>query len=366
MPRVPDRASARGLRRSGFTLIELLVVIAIIAVLIALLLPAVQQAREAARRSQCKNNLKQFGLALHNYLDTHGVFPYARGGTSAADPNGNGNRLSGVVGLLPYLDQAPLFNQISSPLTVNGTTFPAMGPAPWSGSYPPYRQRLPVMLCPSATEHIGNNDNFGRRNYMFNSGDSVHVGAVGDGDATRLGYARRPRGIFGYQSSVRISAITDGTSNTIMMAERKTPGNNRDFGNMAQDTGYATANECRAITSNGQYNANVTVSPRIGLRWAEGGADSSSFNTIVPPNGPSCNFTGNTGDSRDGFHTAGSAHTGGIQVVMADGSVRFISENIDAGNLSANPAYNALPSQSPFGTWGALGTKAGAEVVGEF
>src|SRR5690606_28625210 len=106
-------------RRSGFTLIELLVVIAIIAILIALLLPAVQQAREAARRTQCKNNLKQVGLALHNYHDVFGSFTYKSGGTdrppSSAPCNlGNARRRSGWVGLLPYIDQGPLYNQIES------------------------------------------------------------------------------------------------------------------------------------------------------------------------------------------------------------------------------------------------------------
>src|SRR5438552_8131033 len=115
-------------RRLGFTLIELLVVIAIIAVLIALLLPAVQQAREAARRSQCKNNLKQLGLALHNYHETYGVFPFECGGTGwTGSGTGNWGRLSGTVVLLPFLDQTPLWNQISTALPGGAV----------SGKYPP-------------------------------------------------------------------------------------------------------------------------------------------------------------------------------------------------------------------------------------
>src|SRR5215472_14104584 len=109
--------------KRGFTLIELLVVIAIIAVLVALLLPAVQQAREAARRAQCKNNMKQLGLALHNYHDVATVFPFEAGGTGWSGPGtGNWGRLSGLVLLTPYLDQQGLWNQISTPMTVSWST----------------------------------------------------------------------------------------------------------------------------------------------------------------------------------------------------------------------------------------------------
>src|SRR6187399_3083624 len=115
-------------RRKAFTLIELLVVIAIIAVLIALLLPAVQQAREAARRTQCKNNLKQLGLALHNYLDVAGMFPHRRGGTDGASATlSNDNHGSGLTMILPYLDQSPLYNQISSTQTFGTTTYAPFG-----------------------------------------------------------------------------------------------------------------------------------------------------------------------------------------------------------------------------------------------
>ncbi len=350
--------SQRSWRKSGFTLIELLVVIAIIAILIALLLPAVQQAREAARRSQCKNNLKQLGLALHNYHDVFNVFPYSAGGTAA-----NSLRLSGMVGLLPYLEQSALYNQISSPLTISGTTYPAMGPEPWSGAYTPWLAQLPFLVCPSAGEHIGvSGDRFGRKSYMFCGGDSANVGGV-DGTTVQA-YGRRPRGIFGWQSSTRIGAISDGTSNTVMMGERRIPTSASDFGNVVQSA-HATPNLCRQQGSGGRYNSGVTTAPRIGLRWADGGTDSSIMNTILPPNSPSCNHTA-TADSKDGYHSAGSAHTGGAHILMADGAIRFVSDNIDSGNLGANPSYTSVTSTSPFGTWGALGSKAGGEVVGEF
>jgi len=130
-------------KRKGFTLIELLVVIAIIAILIALLLPAVQQAREAARRTQCKNNLKQLGLALHNYHDVYGRFIYRKGGT-AGNP-GNANRLSGFMGLMPYIEQGPLFNTVAAG---GGTgNQPPGGPVGWTG-WAEWNVTIPALLCP--------------------------------------------------------------------------------------------------------------------------------------------------------------------------------------------------------------------------
>jgi prepilin-type N-terminal cleavage/methylation domain-containing protein len=144
-------------RRRGFTLIELLVVIAIIAILIALLLPAVQQAREAARRTQCKNNLKQIGLALHNYHDAHDCFPFGWGGTRPATGSPG---YSAISQLLPFFDQAPLYNTINFSL-------PLTDPA----NDVPRRQELPILRCPSDFDNPQPNAG-GAINYMANKGSN--------------------------------------------------------------------------------------------------------------------------------------------------------------------------------------------------
>ncbi|HWL09389.1 MAG TPA: DUF1559 domain-containing protein [Planctomicrobium sp.] len=346
-------------RQGGFTLIELLVVIAIIAILVALLLPAVQQAREAARRSQCKNNLKQLGLALHNYHDTYQMFPIRSGGTHTGT-HYNDIRLSGMVGLLPYVDQSPLFQQISGSLTINTTTYPPMGPFPWTADYTPWTAKIPAFLCPSA----GNNrlaDTIGDNHYFFCGGDSVDMGGR---DNVNLG--RNPRGVFGYQMSSKIANITDGTSSTILMSERRIPVTTTDLGNTKYGA-HATASACRATATGASYSSSSNLGGWVGSRWPDGGVTYAAFNTILPPNSPSCYFAGTTNrDGDDGYHSAGSAHTGGAHVLMGDGAVRFVSDNIDSGNLGASPRTADIPGQSPFGVWGALGSKNGGEVVGEF
>ncbi len=327
--------------RRAFTLIELLVVIAIIAILIALLLPAVQQAREAARRSSCKSNLKQFGIALHNYHDTFGALPYRSGGPATA-----GNRLSGMVSLLPYIEQANVFEAIYAGDNSGGV------PVPWgwdtdSGAIPnPYTTEITVLNCPSNPAH-SSTDSVGKHAYHFSAGDSWNVNSS------------NPRGLFGLGSSVKFRDVTDGTSNTIAMTERRFPVNSNDVGRTARDGGNHTVpNDCAAEfnAATGQYVG--SHADWSGRRWPDGGGGFSAVNTCLPPNGPQCAH--NNHDAQNGFYTASSFHTGGVQVVMTDGAVRFISENIDAGNQgTASPTSGV----SPYGVWGALGSKAGGEVL---
>lgn len=356
--------------KSAFTLIELLVVIAIIAVLIALLLPAVQQAREAARRSQCKNNLKQLGLALHNYHEAYGRFVFGKGGTGqwASNEVTNWDRLSGLVPLTPFIDQAPLWNQISAGTGGNYAGAPNhMGPEPWVDSYTPWRTSLAVLRCPSETGRGTGWPQIGRTNYAFCIGDTIrdnhHGGQWSSRDA---------RGMFFLWSSLGFSDISDGSSNTILMGEIgvANEGNRSDIiGHVARGAVNASnPAACLGTVTNGTYNTGVTIEGWRGQRWTDGNPCNTGFITVLPPNSPSC--SNGTWDGDWGIYSAGSRHTGGVHVLMGDGAVRFVSDSIDTNNKSSPDVYEsgttAVGGRSPYGVWGALGTRNGSETIGEF
>ena len=356
-------------RRKAFTLIELLVVIAIIAILIALLLPAVQQAREAARRTQCKNQLKQLGLAIHNYHDVFNKVPL--GSTIRETTNGNKvRRFNGHLGMLPYIEQAPLYNQTTSAHEAAG------GPCcSWSNNSPAVVARLPFLLCPSD----GDSSIDGRKaksNYMFCHGDGAwdhNPEWVGNG-------GRGLRGFFvaldngGKAPSRSFRDVTDGLSNTVAMGERikaKANGNSIKTGATGTKGGIqgGRRNPSLCAASVGQGGVYETVHNNggrlAGVRAFDSSPYFSTVLTIIGPNGPSCKHNNNNNHNQDGILTMTSHHTGGAQVLLGDGSVRFISDNIDTGNLVQNHS-RAIGGPSPYGVWGALGSISGGEVIGEF
>jgi prepilin-type N-terminal cleavage/methylation domain-containing protein/prepilin-type processing-associated H-X9-DG protein len=354
---VPKKQSRRG----GFTLVELLVVVAVIVLLLALLLPAVRHAGGAAERMQCTNNLKQLVLALHMYHDAHQHFPSAMGGTGADDGpiQGNADRLSGLVALLPLIERESLWKQISTPARASGIAYPAMGPAPWISAYEPWAAELPILRCPSAAKC--DETGFGQTNYAFSIGDmarNIH------GPNTVL------RGAFACGRTTRLEDITDGTSNTIAMAEIGSPLGSLVTGQVATFRSADVLDNPSLCISTldprrpKYYASNVKVG-QIGRggRWADGAASFGLVNTVLPPNSPSCAVEGRY--AADGIYSVGSRHPAGANAALADGSVRFISENVDAGDathptLLGRQLANG-PAESPYGAWGALGSAAGEE-----
>jgi prepilin-type N-terminal cleavage/methylation domain-containing protein len=373
-------------REAGFTLVELLVVIAIIGVLVALLLPAVQSAREAARRTQCSNNLKQFGLALMNYHDTFRVFPPRRGGTSSCSGASdlariqcNYDRLSAFVALLPYYEQKATADFIAGGgKTANGTVIQPGGPAAWYGSgsgiYEPWATQIKMLLCPSDRVLPGGAN--AHNSYAFSIGDTLGGNTSVNGTTVQFNHPTQPvRGIFGGSGRcIGLQFITDGSSNTIAMSERTTNGWFNGRAAAGEDMRTATVYNFPSVISNPGSCLGTTIKAtyqsgniksKFGSIWTDGQAEVVGFNTVIGPNGPSCNNDSNAGsaDATGGAITAGSNHPSGVSALLADGSVRFINQNINTGNL-ASP--QVVSGNSPYGVWGALGSIAGKEVGGDF
>jgi prepilin-type N-terminal cleavage/methylation domain-containing protein/prepilin-type processing-associated H-X9-DG protein len=392
----------------GFTLVELLVVIAIIGVLVGLLLPAVQAAREAARRMSCSNNMKQVGLGIHNYHASYNQLPMQAGGTFLANTNGNeagppGHNqrfLSFLVGLLPFIEQQALWEQISNPygfaadgVTPLATPFAAMGPAAYNANYRPWVTDVAAYRCPS--DPGMSPPGLGRTNYGCNYGDAVQFNQVGYWEFTGGTWAQPNiqaakaacRGPFVARAKMGFRDILDGTANTILCGEMVTDLGDRDVRtNLSQDNGWlpgvrGQANRCLSLNQvdplrPGQWRNDgspaVTIDAdqtrRRGARWAYGLQIFTGMTTMNPPNSQLCAGAdwGNAGQ-----FPPSSRHQGGCHVLMADGAVRFVTDSIEAGNQNSPSVFNGSAttppgSQSPYGLWGALGTRAAKETVGEF
>ena len=354
--------------RKAFTLIELLVVIAIIAVLIALLLPAVQAAREAARRSQCINNLKQIGLAAHNYVSTFQVLPFGKGLCYGSQPfcantypgAANYARWSAHSQLLLYIEQGNLYNSIN--FNVPPET-PGMGGD--VAFMPPYtnnnrenatacRSQVNTFLCPSdggSGALIGQWP--GGNNYLGNL--QSWSCDLSEGFSSTVVPGEQPQGIFYYRSAVTMANITDGLSNTAFFSEkiRGTDANDPDARSdslIMPGTFSPVPTGIDAVYANCQVLSPMTslrLTKRQGMTWVMGEMCCTSYNHVAPPNGKTCAGTGFPGTMANMPMQVppSSRHPAGVNTLMGDGTVRFIKSSV------------SLP------TWRALGTRAGGEVI---
>jgi prepilin-type N-terminal cleavage/methylation domain-containing protein/prepilin-type processing-associated H-X9-DG protein len=399
----------------GFTLVELLVVIAIIGILVGLLLPAVQAAREAARRMSCSNNFKQIGLALHNYHSAHKKMPQHMGGTGEnlqgsdryflASDRTNNQQLSIFVGITPFMEQQALWDKIvnfnSVDLTNPGVTrnppWPKMGPTPTdennespstnprNTAYEPWMTEIPTLRCPSDPGF--GLPSMGRSNYAACLGDANHYHDSGPYD-NQLNFSNyrserfqvSARGFFDPRQTVRFSGCRDGLANTIMCGEIATDLGDRDARTLANRGPSPTSVQDDPTSCRGDLDPNrpqfwdpgvttlVADNQGRGYRWANGNAPYTSMNTILPPNKELCIAFGHTGL---GMLPPSSRHQGGCHILMGDGAVIFMTDSVEAGDSTngtvkfGETGNRTEGSKSPYGLWGALGTKASREVIKE-
>ncbi len=348
-------------RRRGFTLIELLVVIAIIGVLIALLLPAVQAAREAARRAQCTNNLKQLGVAIHNYVSSSSVLPFGKGLNYVKVLPGAAAyaRWSVHSQLLMFLEQGNLFNAINFDLPPET---PGMaGDVPFM---PPYQNpgrenataslaQVSTFLCPSDGSSALLGQWPGANNYLGNL--QSWACDLSETVPSAVAPGELPQGVFYYQSAVKLADVSDGLSNTAFFSE-KIRGTDLNDGDARSDSLImagvitptpsgidATYQNCQALSP----LTTTRLTRRQGMSWVMGEMCCTSYNHVAPPNGKTCAGVGFSGTMANMPMQVppSSRHPGGVNTLMGDGSVKFIKNGVSLA------------------TWRALGTRAGREII---
>ncbi len=365
--------------KKAFTLVELLVVIAIIGILIGLLLPAVQAAREAARRMQCTNNLKQLGIALHNYHDTNKYFPPQKMGVNTKSTGSwEYCQQSFLISLLPFTEQQARFDYIFDKVKNNTavTGYPGCWPAEWSGSS--YgTDIITYYVCPSdpAADKVSWNGSGGA--------PTCYVGSMGDIVRSISNASTNKRGFFGggygviksgttntCQLQVRgMNSILDGTSNTIAMSEVLVGDSSRSTivkGGVAYVSGIEgmSAGKCLTyIETSNRFVFNNSIDDGClrnrGYIFGNGWPTVTAFSTVMPPNSPSCLSDSN--GSGNGYLSSYSNHSGGVNCLLADGSVKFVSETVSCGDQNATYTADIVAGKSRYGVWGAMGSINGGE-----
>ncbi len=348
-------------RRKGFTLVELLVVIAIIGILIALLLPAVQAAREAARRMQCTNNLKQIGLAMHNFHDSHKEFPV--GSPSKSCPGytqipGWQYRWGPLAMLTPYLEQFNVYESLNLDVPLYGHTGIYRGPG--YGVHPsnqvPLTQEISFFYCPSDRQEKVQTVAFGAE---LDYAPTNYLGCWGRGAPTARGTAifSDADGVFNSKAAVRFADVTDGTSNTAAFSESLLPDPGMSFSGGITLTQQNKDLVIVGARSGGdpmltvewctRFGQPVAARPSRGARWFDGFVLYTAYYQWWGPNSPIPDCA-KWAPLRSLWQMARSHHPGGVNVALCDGSVRFASETVEPD------------------TWRALGSRNGGEVPGQF
>ncbi len=348
------RSLVRTLIPRAFTLVELLVVIAIISVMMGLLLPAVQSARDAARRFKCINNLKQLGLAMTNYESAFRYYPALRSGTAGfqSSLSGNHSRKSAFVSLLPFIEQGPLDALIQGGKETSMGYIPPGGPSPLetaNGEFKPWGVQVPELVCPSL-EIEGEQSPFGITSYGVCVGDNV------------LDVVNGPtRGLFQSLAWKRHADVTDGTSNTFAMIEMKTGEGAIDWypESVLQQPWLITPRIRHPKFL--PYYAIPWPHYARGWRWHDGAPMYTSVVTIFGPGDVSATNR-SAYDLANGYYTADSFHRDLLMILYLDGSVHAVSKSIDVGDTASVPPLGNESRPSPYGVWGSMSTIGCGEV----
>ena len=347
----------------GFTLVELLVVIAIIGTLVGLLLPAVQQAREAARRSACSNNLKQLALGVLNFESTQKRLPAGRADVNFFNAVGSGNfweYASFITMILPHIEEQQTYDSVVR-------SHKAGSFSTWSGGA--YRNQPSALLCPSEKVVMkASPSDPGMTNYHCNKGDIWY----GDDNGVMRGPFRLGKGVYSPNPTcppVTIAKIIDGTSQTVMLGEVVIGDGSTNVLGGVPIGSFTKPSDCggRVGAAVGTVVSVAQVANSNGHRWGDARNCYTGFFTTLAPNSPSCANSSSYGAESGGVPSASSYHGGGAWVAMCDGATQFIADNIDAGDPNVtfnNSPYNYdYKGQSQWGVWGSMGSIMGGEAI---